>query len=217
LKDDTVKKERDEHLNTIWPMFPMKQEWRVKEKGDILAPTTFDDDMDLLDDDESPFIKDGSPPPIGMDINMAFMLPAKFRGSEEEVTQMCFNPKEVRFEKPELSSQHMKPLYIRGHVNRRPISWMLVDGGAVVNLMSYSVFKKLGREDDEFMKTNLTLNGIGGNSMWLEASSIWSSLLGASLLLPHSSSLRCKVTIVLFLIVIGFTPVVAFPLYCINS
>jgi hypothetical protein len=42
---------------------------------------------------------------------------------------------------------------------------MLIDGGAAVNLMSYSVFKKLGREDDELMKTNLTLNGMGGNSM----------------------------------------------------
>jgi hypothetical protein len=42
---------------------------------------------------------------------------------------------------------------------------MLIDGGAVVNLMPYSVLKKLGREDDELLKTNLTINGVGGNSM----------------------------------------------------
>jgi hypothetical protein len=42
---------------------------------------------------------------------------------------------------------------------------MLVNGGTAVNLMSYSVFKKLGREDDELVKTNLTLNGVGGNPM----------------------------------------------------
>jgi hypothetical protein len=42
---------------------------------------------------------------------------------------------------------------------------MLVDDGVAINLMSYSVFKKLGREDDEVMKTNLTLNGVGGNPM----------------------------------------------------
>jgi hypothetical protein len=41
--------------------------------------------MDLLDDDESPLIKNGSPPPIGMDINIVFMLLAEFRGAEEEV------------------------------------------------------------------------------------------------------------------------------------
>jgi hypothetical protein len=31
--------------------------------------------------------------------------------------------------------------------------------------MTYSIFKKLGREDDELMKTNLMLNGVGANSM----------------------------------------------------
>jgi hypothetical protein len=42
---------------------------------------------------------------------------------------------------------------------------MLIDGGAVINLMSYSIFKKLGREDNELMKTNPMLNGMGGNPM----------------------------------------------------
>jgi hypothetical protein len=42
---------------------------------------------------------------------------------------------------------------------------MLIDDGAAVNLMPYSIFKKIGREDDELMKTSLTLNGMGGNPM----------------------------------------------------
>jgi hypothetical protein len=42
------------------------------------------------------------------------------------------------------------------------VSRMLVDHGAAINLMSYSIFKKLRREDDELMKTNLTLNGVRG-------------------------------------------------------
>jgi hypothetical protein len=37
---------------------------------------------------------------------------------------------------------------------------MLIDDGTTVNLMSYTVFKKLGQEDDELMKTNLTLNSM---------------------------------------------------------
>jgi hypothetical protein len=78
---------------------------------------------------------------------------------------MCFSPKEVVFEKLEESGQHIKPLYIQGHIDGRLISWMLADGGTAVNLMPYSVFKKLGQEDDELMKTNLTLNGMGSNSM----------------------------------------------------
>jgi hypothetical protein len=93
-------------------MFPTKKEWRVKEKANIPTPTISNDDMDLLDNDESPLIKNGSPRPIGMDINMVFTLPVEFRSVKEEVAQMCLDPKEVVFEKPEESSQHMKPLYV---------------------------------------------------------------------------------------------------------
>jgi hypothetical protein len=89
----------------------MKQEYRVKEKVDTPTPTTSDDDMDLLDDNEAPLIKDGSPPSIAMDINMVFIPTAEFRGIEEEVTQLCLGPKEAMFEQPKESSQHLKPLY----------------------------------------------------------------------------------------------------------
>jgi hypothetical protein len=140
----------------------MKQEWRVKEKDSIPAPTTSDDDMNLLDDNESPLIKDESPPPIIMDINVVFTLLVEFKGAEEEVAQMCLSPKEAAFEKPEESSQHLKLLYVRGHIDGKPISRMLIDGDTTINLMSYSVFKKLGREDDELVKTSRTLNGVWG-------------------------------------------------------
>jgi hypothetical protein len=72
----------------------------VKEKTSTHALTASDDDMDLLDDDEFPLIKDGSPPPTGMDINMVFTLKAKFRCIEEEIAQMCLGLKEAVFEKP---------------------------------------------------------------------------------------------------------------------
>jgi hypothetical protein len=80
------------------------------------------------------------------------------------------------FEKPEESSQHMKPLYIWGHINGKPVSRMLIDGDAAINIMA-TVFKKLGREDDELMKTYLTLNGRGrGATRWrLRVSFPWSS------------------------------------------
>jgi hypothetical protein len=42
---------------------------------------------------------------------------------------------------------------------------MLIDDSDVANLMSYSIFKKLRWENDKLMETNLTLNGMGGNSM----------------------------------------------------
>jgi hypothetical protein len=161
LREEASEKERDKHFNTIRPMIPTKQEWRVKEKTNVPISTTSDDDMDLLDDDESRLIKHGSPALTGMDINMVFTLSAEFRGAEEEIAQMCLGPKEAMLEKQEDLSQHLRPLYVRGHIEGRPIFRMLVDGGAAVNLMSYFVFKMLGREDDELMKTNLTLNCVG--------------------------------------------------------
>jgi len=39
---------------------------------------------------------------------------------------------------------------------------MLVDSGAIVNLMPYSLYKKVGGIDDELIKTNMTINNIGG-------------------------------------------------------
>jgi hypothetical protein len=117
MREELAKKERDEHFNDIRSVIPMNQEWRVKEKANTPEPTTSNNDMDLLDDDEAPLIRDGSPPSAGMDINMVFTLPTKFRGVEEEVAQMCLSPKEAMFEKPEESSQHLKPLYIRGHID----------------------------------------------------------------------------------------------------
>jgi hypothetical protein len=105
MREEAVEKERDKYFNTIQPLISMKQEWGgVKEKVDAPTPTTSDDDMDLLDNDEAPLIKDGSPPPTGMDINMVFTLPTEFRVVEQEVAQMCLGPKEAMFEKPEESS-----------------------------------------------------------------------------------------------------------------
>jgi hypothetical protein len=76
---------------------------------------------------------------------------------------MCLGPNEGMFEKHEESSQHLKPLYIWGHIDGKPVSRMPINDGAAVNLMPYTIFKKLGREDDKLVKTNLMLNSVGGN------------------------------------------------------
>jgi hypothetical protein len=76
MREEAAGRERDEYFNIIRSVIPTKQEWRVKERVDTPAPKTSDDDMDLLDDDEAPLIKDGSPPRTGVDTNMVFMLSA---------------------------------------------------------------------------------------------------------------------------------------------
>ena len=39
---------------------------------------------------------------------------------------------------------------------------MLVDSGAIVNLMPYPLYKKLGGTDEELIKTNMMISGVGG-------------------------------------------------------
>jgi hypothetical protein len=77
--------------------YDLRQEWRVKEKNNMPTLTTSNDDMDLLDDDESPMIKDRSPLPTSMDMNMVFTLSVEFRGVMEVIAQLCLGPKEVMF------------------------------------------------------------------------------------------------------------------------
>jgi hypothetical protein len=80
------------------------------------------------------------------------------------VAQFDFGPKEATFTKPKESVIHLKPLFVRGHIDGVPIAKMLVDGGAAVNLMPYSSYRKLGKQDDELVKTNMTLSGVGNDS-----------------------------------------------------
>ena len=80
---------------------------------------------------------------------------------EEEVAHLQFGPRDAVFQKPKESNNHLKTLYTRGHLNGKPISRMLVDGGAIVNLMPYSLYKKLGGKDEELIKTKMTVSGVG--------------------------------------------------------
>jgi hypothetical protein len=61
------------------------------------------------------------------------------------------------FEKPESTSKHMKLLYVRDHLDGRPVGLMLVDGGASVNIMLLAMFQKFGQ-------TNLSLTGFLGGA-----------------------------------------------------
>lgn len=58
--------------------------------------------------------------------------------------------------------KHLKPLFIRGHINGSLVSRILINGGFIVNLMLYMVFKKLELNHDDLLKTNMVLNGFEG-------------------------------------------------------
>jgi hypothetical protein len=47
-------------------------------------------------------------------------------------------------------------------VDGKPTTKMLVDGGAAVNLMPYTVFRKLGRGPRDLLETDMMLKDFGG-------------------------------------------------------
>ena len=99
---------------------------------------------------------------------MVFILPSEFcapRTEEVPVAQFDCGPRPVIFEKPqEKSYKHLKALYLRGYINGQPVSKMLVDTGAAVNIMPYSMLRRLGRSNADLIKTNVTLSDFNGQA-----------------------------------------------------
>jgi hypothetical protein len=60
-------------------------------------------------------------------------------------------------------NRHMRPLYLRGYVNGKPLTKMFVDGGAAVNVMLYTRFRKLGMGPGDLTPTSIILNDFARN------------------------------------------------------
>jgi hypothetical protein len=69
----------------------------------------------------------------------------------------------VVFEKSENPGAHMKPLFIWGHLDGTRTRHILVDGGASINILLLSLFKKLDHIECDLKRTNLSLSGFTGD------------------------------------------------------
>jgi hypothetical protein len=58
----------------------------------------------------------------------------------------------------------LKALYLKGYINGHPVNKMLVDTGAAVNIMPYSVLRRLGCFVEDLIKTNDTLRDFNGQA-----------------------------------------------------
>jgi hypothetical protein len=54
-------------------------------------------------------------------------------------------------------------LFLRGFVNGKPVTGMLVDEEAVVNLMPYTLLRKIGKLDEDLTQTYMMLVDFEGN------------------------------------------------------
>jgi hypothetical protein len=90
------------------------------------VPTPMEED-DLLGEDLVNY--EASLEHTCMDINViTFSADCTIIGDDEPVVAP-FGPKETAFTKPKESVNHLKPLFVRGHIDGIPIAKMLVDGG----------------------------------------------------------------------------------------
>jgi hypothetical protein len=107
---------------------------------------------------------------------MAFLFPSEFRAPADQ--EVCSDFDESEFEeivaklilthqaifyKP-VKHQHLKALYVKGFVDGKPMSKMLVDGGASINLMPYTTFRKFGKGSEDLIETYMMLKDFGGNT-----------------------------------------------------
>jgi hypothetical protein len=110
---------------------------------------------------------------------MVFFLPNEFMAPANQIVQEEVSPdmdeaeqfglmaqlvlaNQATFEKP-AKNQHMRPMYLRGYVNGKPLTKMFVDGGAAANVMPYTTFRNLGMGPVDLTPTSIVLNDFAGN------------------------------------------------------
>ena len=71
----------------------------------------------------------------------------------EVIAQLALQSQHAIFDKPS-QQRHLKALYMKG----------LVDGGVVVNLMPYTMFRKLGKSPRDLLETDIMLKDFRGNA-----------------------------------------------------
>jgi hypothetical protein len=138
--------EHDACFNQAHPIIEPKRTWREKrlarEEGDV------DSRSSSASDGKDADVADMTAQSVEVfEVNMVFTILEEFLMPETEVAELALGVERVVLKKPSKPSEHMKPLYIKGHMDGLPVGRMMVDGGASVNIMSLTLFEKLGRTE----------------------------------------------------------------------
>jgi hypothetical protein len=121
---------------------------------------------------------------------MVYFLPNEFMAPANQVVQEEVSPdvnedeqlgglmaqlvlaKQATFDKP-ARNRHMRPLYLKRYVNSKPLAKIFVDGGAAVNVMPYTTFKKLGMGPGDLTPTSIIHNDFAGYPSGTRAACTW--------------------------------------------
>ena len=72
-------------------------------------------------------------------------------------------PKRVIQEKPSLEiTKHIKPLYIKAHLNNKPFSRILVDNGSAINVTPLRLLNSIGKSEEDLISIDFTVSAFIG-------------------------------------------------------
>ena len=129
-----------------------KKEWRPKVQSKVVRPEATVNMVTLL-------------PQIAESADVGDLADSAEKESADTTPEILWSPESAVFEKPIGSDHlHLKALYLSGYINGSPMRRMLVDGGAAVNVMPVTTYRKLGKLPEELIKTDLTLKDYSGRS-----------------------------------------------------
>lgn len=75
----------------------------------------------------------------------------------------CVEEENVSFERTDKDMKnHFKPLFVKAKVDEVGVNKMLVDGGAIVNLMPHILLKKIGKFNTDLRPHNMVLSNHKG-------------------------------------------------------
>ena len=79
-----------------------------------------------------------------------------------ESSKEC-KPQKVILEKPFVEmTRHIKPLYVRAHLNGRSVSRVLIDNGSAVNVMPLRMLRALGRSINDLIEIEVVVSAFTG-------------------------------------------------------
>ena len=69
----------------------------------------------------------------------------------------------IKLEKPQLV-MHLRPLYVKAYIDGRIISQVLIDDGAIMNVVLVGTLRKLGKTQKDLKETNMKTTNFTGES-----------------------------------------------------
>ena len=74
--------------------------------------------------------------------------------------ELEFPPGKIIFEKPsKRMSQYLKPLFIKVHMDGIPINRVLVDNGAIVNILPSGMLKNINKIEADLIRLDVLVSG----------------------------------------------------------